>query len=55
MFEPRSIQSTLSTREKIYSFDYILLLSILVLGIISVFAMYSTDGGKCCITLKVIS
>ena len=46
MFEPRSIQSTLSTREKIYSFDYILLLSILVLGIISVFAMYSTDGGK---------
>ena len=32
--------------EKIKSFDYILLFCILLLGVISVFAMYSTDGGE---------
>ena len=37
---------TSSTAFKIMSMDYILLLSILLLGIISMFAMYSTDGGK---------
>ena len=45
MFQPRSIQSSLSIREKIYSIDYILLISVLILGIISMFAMYSTGGG----------
>ena len=45
MFTSRSIQSSLSFRDKIYSIDYILLVSILVLGVISMFAMYSTAGG----------
>ena len=46
MFQPRSIQSSLGLRDKIFSIDYILVLSILVLGIVSMFAMYSTDGGE---------
>ena len=46
MFQPRSIQSSLSFRDKLYSIDYVLVLSILVLGIVSMFAMYSTDGGE---------
>ena len=46
MLKPRSIQSSLSLRDKIFSIDYILVLSILVLGITSMFAMYSTDGGE---------
>ena len=44
------IQSSLSHRstffQKLRSFDYTMLLCILVLGIISSFAMYSTDGGE---------
>ena len=46
MFQPRSIQSSLSFRDKVYSLDYILIISILILGIVSIFAMYSTDGGE---------
>jgi len=46
MLQPRSIQSSLGIRDKILSLDLILILSILVLGIISMFAMYSTDGGE---------
>ena len=46
MLQPRSIQSSLNLREKIFSFDFILVFSILILGIISMFAMYSTDGGE---------
>ena len=46
MFQPRSIQSSMSFREKVYSLDYILVFSILILGMISMFAMYSTDGGE---------
>jgi len=45
MFTPRSIQSSLTLKGKIYSIDYILVLAVLLLGIISMFAMYSTDGG----------
>ena len=37
--------SNLSFSEKVKSMDFILVFSILILGIISVFAMYSTDGG----------
>ena len=54
MFQPRSIQSSLSFRDKFLSIDYILVFSILVLGVVSVFAMYSTDGGEFNITQKVI-
>ena len=46
MFQPRSIQSSMSFREKVYSLDYTLVFSILILGLISMFAMYSTDGGE---------
>jgi len=46
MFQPRSIQSSLSFRDKLFSIDYILVVSILILGIVSMFAMYSTDGGE---------
>jgi rod shape determining protein RodA len=46
MFQPRSIQSSLGIKEKIFSIDYILVISILILGIVSMFAMYSTDGGE---------
>jgi len=46
MLQPRSIQSNLSLRDKLFSIDYILVISILILGIISMFAMYSTDGGQ---------
>jgi rod shape determining protein RodA len=46
MLQSRSIQSSSGLRDKILSFDYILVFSILILGIISMFAMYSTDGGE---------
>jgi rod shape determining protein RodA len=46
MYQPRSIQSSMGLRDRIISIDYILVVSILVLGIISMFAMYSTDGGE---------
>ncbi len=46
MFQPRSIQSSLSLKDKIFSIDYILVFSIFILGVVSMFAMYSTDGGK---------
>tara|TARA_B100001996_G_scaffold382769_1_gene375624 strand:+ start:2683 stop:3807 length:1125 start_codon:yes stop_codon:yes gene_type:complete len=46
MFTSRSIESSFSFRDKVYSIDYILVLSIFVLGIVSIFAMYSTDGGE---------
>tara|TARA_X000001036_G_scaffold429217_1_gene460119 strand:- start:3178 stop:4302 length:1125 start_codon:yes stop_codon:yes gene_type:complete len=46
MLQPRSIQSSLALRDKILSIDYILVISIFILGIISMFAMYSTDGGE---------
>ena len=46
MFQPRSIQSSLSIRDKLFSLDYVLIVSILILGITSMFAMYSTDGGE---------
>ncbi len=46
MFQPRSIQSSLSFKDKLFSIDYILVFSILILGIVSMFAMYSTEGGE---------
>ena len=46
MLQPRSIQSSLGIRDKILSLDYVLILSILILGVTSMFAMYSTDGGE---------
>ena len=46
MFRPGSIQSHLNLKDKFFSFDFILFFSILLLGIISFFAMYSTEGGQ---------
>ena len=46
MLQPRSIQASMGLRDKIFSIDYVLVVSILILGIISMFAMYSTDGGE---------
>tara|TARA_X000001036_G_C20679598_1_gene805419 strand:+ start:290 stop:1414 length:1125 start_codon:yes stop_codon:yes gene_type:complete len=46
MFQPRSIQSNLNFRDKFMSLDFMLIFSVLCLGIISMFAMYSTDGGQ---------
>ena len=46
MFQTRSIQSSLSFKDKLYSIDYILVIGVLILGIVSMFAMYSTDGGE---------
>ena len=45
MFRKGSIQSHLNLRDKILSLDPILFFFILILGIVSFFAMYSTDGG----------
>ena len=46
MYQPRSIQSSLSFKDKLYSIDYALVFAVLILGIVSMFAMYSTDGGE---------
>ena len=46
MFRARSIQSSLSLKDKILSIDYILVISIFILGLVSILAMYSTDGGE---------
>ncbi len=46
MLRRGSIHSHLNLRDKIFSLDPILFFSILFLGIISFFAMYSTDGGQ---------
>ncbi len=46
MLSPSSIYSQPSIRDKIYSLDYTLIISILILGIVSIFAMFSTDGGE---------
>ena len=44
MFQPRSIQSSLSFRDKLLSIDYVLVITILILGIVSMFAVLS--GGQ---------
>ena len=46
MLASRSIQSSATLASKIGSLDYILISSILLLGVVSMFAMYSTDGGS---------
>ena len=45
MFSSNINVSKLSLTDKIFSMDYILLETILIIGIISCFAMYSTDRG----------
>ncbi len=46
MYQRSTITNKLTFFQKIRSFDYVLLLCILLIGIISCFSMYSTDGGE---------
>lgn len=46
MFEQFSYREEISFFQKLRSFDYILLICIISIGIISIFSMYSTDGGE---------
>ena len=46
MLQPRSIHSSLSFKDKLFSIDYVLVFSIFILGLVSILAMYSTDGGE---------
>ena len=46
MFEQSSYREQISFFKKLRSFDYILLICIISIGIISIFSMYSTDGGE---------
>ena len=46
MFKQGSIQSHLNFKDKFLAMDFVLLSCILFLGLISFFAMYSTDGGE---------
>ena len=46
MFQHKRFNSELTFFQKVKNLDYILILCILLLSIISVFVMYSTDGGE---------
>ena len=46
MFQPRSIQSSMTFRDKILSMDYILLLSILLFGQLSVFTLFENKENR---------
>ncbi|MDC3174049.1 rod shape-determining protein RodA [Candidatus Pelagibacter sp.] len=46
MFQHRRLNSEVTFLQKIRNLDYILLISILLLSVISLFVMYSTDGGQ---------
>ena len=46
MFQHTRLNSDQSLFQKIKNLDYILLISLFILGTISFFVMYSTDGGE---------
>ena len=46
MFQHNRLDSDLTFFQKLKNLDYILLFSIILLSIISIFVMYSTDGGE---------
>jgi len=46
MFQHRRLNSEITFFQKVKNLDYILLISILILSILSLFVMYSTDGGE---------
>ncbi len=46
MYQGNSLNQNLSFFQKLRNFDYILLISIILLGVISGMSMYSTDGGQ---------
>ena len=41
-----SFSNQLTFFQKLRSFDYILLLCVMLIGLIGIFSMYSTDGGE---------
>ena len=45
MYKAHNIYSSLTFRDKILNFDYILLFSVLLLGVISIFTQFSSSGG----------
>ena len=46
MFQTRSYSHEMTFFQRLRSFDFLLVFSVLLIGIISCFAMYSTDGGQ---------
>ena len=46
MYQRYSYSNQITFFQKLRSFDYILIITILLVGIISTFAIYSTDGGE---------
>ncbi len=46
MFQHDRLNSEITLFQKIKSLDYILIISVIILSIISLFVMYSTDGGE---------
>ena len=46
MFQHNRLSNDITLFQKIKNLDYILLISVIVLSTISVFVMYSTDGGE---------
>ena len=46
MFQHRRLNSEITFFQKVRDLDYILLISIIILSSISLFVMYSTDGGE---------
>ena len=46
MFQQSSYTDQLTFFQKVRSFDYVLLICIILIGLISAFSMYSTDGGE---------
>jgi rod shape determining protein RodA len=52
MFQHNRLDSDLTFFQKVKNLDYILLFSIILLSIISVFVMYSTDGGEILLSYK---
>jgi len=46
MFQHTKLDNQLTIIQKIKNLDYFLLFFIILLGVISIFTMYSTDGGE---------
>ena len=46
MFQHDRLSNDITLFQKIKNLDYILLISIILLSVLSVFVMYSTDGGE---------
>ena len=46
MYQKNRLNNELTILQKIKNLDYILILSVILLSIISLFIMYSTDGGE---------